>query len=84
MRGGMRGAHYLQGMQQGHVLLRPEFHMRVLAVQAVYAYQGEELQKDIAELQQGILDAHQIQDAASKHLKSLNVVRTEDATHSLL
>ena len=58
--------------------------MRVLPVQAVYAYQGHELQKDIAELQQGILDAHQILDAASKHLESLNVVREEDATQTLL
>ena len=80
----MRGAYYTQEVQQAHVLLRPEFHMGIFAVQAVYAYQGEELQKDIAELQRGILDAHQILDAASKHLKSLNVVRKEDATDSLL
>lgn len=53
-------------------------------MQAVYAYQGHELQRDIAELQRGILDAQQILDAASKHLKSLNVVRKADATQSLL
>ena len=53
-------------------------------VQAVYAYQGPELQKDIAELQRGILDAQQVLDTATEHLKHLSLVcsRVLNATTS--
>ncbi len=44
-------------------------------MQAVYAYQGPGLQKEIADLQRGVLDAQQIADAATEQLKKLNLVR---------
>ena len=47
---------------------------QVFSVQAVYAYQGPELQKQVADLQRGVLDAQQIVDAATEQLKTLNLV----------
>ncbi len=45
-------------------------------VQAVYAFQAPDVQKDIAELQRGILDAQQILDPVIEHLVNAGVVST--------
>lgn len=45
-------------------------------MQAVYAFQGPDIQKDIAELQRSILDAQQVLEIAVEHLQKANVVST--------
>lgn len=45
-------------------------------MQAVYAFQGPDIQKDIAELQRCILDAQQVLDTAVEHLQKSGVVGT--------
>ena len=45
-----------------------------LLLQAVYAHQGPEIQRDVAELQRVILDARQILDTATEHLQKASVV----------
>lgn len=48
----------------------------ICAVQAVYAFQGPDIQKDIAELQRSILDAQQVLETAVEQLQKDNVVST--------
>lgn len=43
-------------------------------LQAVYAYQGPEIQRDVAELQRGILDAQKVLVSATEHLQKADVV----------
>ena len=61
---------------KGHclVLLALRSACQVPALQAVYAYQGPELQKKIAELQRAVLDAQQVLDTTTEQLESLDVV----------